>query len=132
MKACPYCSDAPNWHFASNVTRLRNSAHSATKGPSLRYWLFTGCRHAREFFGTFRFISDPERPAIEATWDAHAETLFAAYTEHWTEPQRATFRARLWPKPITGTPSELFDRNRDERPAVNYAGTDEEKHPLFD
>lgn len=130
MKACPRCGDAPYWHYASNVTRLRNNAHGASKGPAVRYWLFAGCRHAREFFGTFRFVPDTERATIETTWDAHAEKMFAAYTERWTETQRAVFRAKLWPKPLVAHPVELFDRNREERPCVNYTDAAEEKHPF--
>ena len=106
MRACPICRREPHWHFASNVSRKRGE----------HVFLFTGCEHAKIDGNKFR--AHAECFLAEAQWDGETEKLLAAYTESWTEAQRATYRAALWPPPKAPFRSELFDRNREEKPIV--------------
>ncbi len=98
MKACCFCAEAPHWHFLRNISM-------ATKIDTFG---FAGCKHADDFTGNkLSMTPAKERAAFEEKWDAHAEALFARYTALWTEPQRISFRARLWPEPPPVIPTEL-------------------------
>lgn len=116
MRACPKCgpASAPHWWPAARTTRARNDGQ--------HYWILHGCPHV----AATGIISDAEKPALEAAWDAEAEKLFGEMTtggawsdelkalyvkeghelpfaaaEGWTDPRRAAFRARIWPTPET-------------------------------
>ncbi len=128
MKACPYCADAPLFHYARNLSTLPNGR----EGPA--FFMLAGCRHANDFIAARRVIAKAERTDIEAKWDAEAERLFAEYTkprpwtdamraewkhknpdqplparaEGWTEIERARFREKLWPTPPAVIPAELI------------------------
>ena len=113
MKACPRCSEPPQWHFASNVSRARKVICFA----------FVGCTHAADFRGSVFYVTpDKERGAFEEKWDAHAESMFAVYTARWTDEQRVAFRARLWPAPVPVIPAALF---------VSAVGGNEVAAPAF-
>lgn len=122
MKACPYCQEPPGWFYARNVSMTRRTPH----------FVLCGCPHA-ERFGSVdtklkHFVADADRAAWEAKWDEHAEKLFAEYTARWTDEQRTSFRARIWPKPPP--PTELFNRNNDEAPNVAYHGYAPDEDPF--
>lgn len=116
MKPCPHCRQAPQWHYCRNVSRKEGGDH----------YLIEGCRHAEAFAKPFAFIAAAERDSFAAKWDAEAERLFAEYTtsrpwddeqraqwlkrhpgeplpaiaEGWTDPQRVSFRTRLFEEPV--------------------------------
>ncbi len=113
MKACPHCKEPPGWHYCRNVSWARKVNHFA----------FVGCKHAAEFRGDrFYTTADKERGEFEARWDAHAESLFALYTARWTDAERVSFRARLWPEPVPVVPAVLF---------VSEVGGNEAPAPAF-
>ncbi len=123
MRICPYCNEAPRW-YPSRLTSFRRGAD---------HWILSGCAHVAEAVKTFTTITEGERADYESKWDAHAEVLFARYTETipwddarkaewdrqnpgkpvpitahgWTPEQRAAFRDRIWPKPPPVVPLEL-------------------------
>jgi hypothetical protein len=113
MKSCPHCAEPPGWHFASNVSRARKVVCFA----------FVGCKHANDFRGAVFYVTpDKERAAFEDKWDAHAESMFALYTARWTDAERVSFRARLWPEPVPVVPAVLF---------VSEVGGNEAPAPAF-
>ena len=72
------------------------------------HFAFMGCKHAEDFVqNKFAPVAAKDRADFEAKWDAHAEELFKRYTALWTDVQRESFRARLWPVPPPVIPSEL-------------------------
>lgn len=96
MNPCPYCSapphlfDTPYWHYASNTSRAKGSPHF--------FWVC--CTHAATVCARDVAIPAAERAAVEAAWAAESKALFDTYTQHWTEVQRTSYRARLHPKPV--------------------------------
>ena len=98
MKSCPHCAEIPGWHFMRNVSRTRR----------VDCFLFTtGCAHTADFSKSLGIVESADRAAVEQRWDAHAESLFTTYTARWTDIQRTSFRARLWPMPPPVIPTEL-------------------------
>lgn len=101
----------PGWHFARNTTWKINDKRN--------YFLAVGCTHFESrMILSHAALSEDERPAFEAKWTEAAELLFIGHTASWTEAQRVAYRAKLWPAPPPVIPDELFDRNREEEPAV--------------
>jgi hypothetical protein len=99
MKACPRCNHPPTWHFCSNVSRARN----------VICFTFVGCSHAEDFRGAVFYVTpEKERGAFEEKWDAHAESMFTAYTARWSDAERTAFCARLWPAPVPVIPAVLI------------------------
>lgn len=87
MKKCPRCTDAPNWHWATNTTRKR--------ADGFRYFLFTGCSHAMELAKLWGLVRHDQLLEHEVKWEAAAVKMFDEMTAAWTEPQRVSFRVRL-------------------------------------
>jgi len=117
VKACPKCSYQPSWHYCRNVSYAKKELH----------FTFVGCKHVDDFTGSalkFPVVSDFDRPAYEARWDAKAEELFADYTAQWPETTRISFRARLWPAPLPVIQPALLDHIRTTAPAAKQADDD--------
>jgi hypothetical protein len=94
MKNCPICRQSPLWHYCRNVSRKHGG----------NFYLIEGCSHAETFAKPFAFVAHAERAVFEEKWDAEAERLFAEYTARWTDPQRVSYRIKVFP---TALPSEL-------------------------
>ncbi len=88
MKPCPRCQEYPDWRLGRNTTVKRADGE--------HYFTFTGCRHVEDFAKNLGFVANSTRPTHEARWDEQAEKLFVAMTERWTDPERTSFRVRVF------------------------------------
>ena len=87
MKECCFCRRSPEWFHARLVSRREGADH---------YLLSGWCPKCRVFTQAVGFTHTDKRQEVEAKWDAEAERMLAVYTELWTDPQRAAYRARLF------------------------------------
>ena len=89
LHACPRCSapprlEVPQWWVAQRTSEKRG----------VRCAFLVGCPDVSRLF-LDEIIAAPDAGAAAVRWNAEAIRLFDVQTVHWTDPQRATWRAKL-------------------------------------
>ena len=93
-KICPICREEFSWHFCRSTTYTKNDGVN-------RFCVAPSCRHISSFAKDIGIIEDSIRSLWEARWDVEAERMFSEYTKRWTDTERTSFRAQIWPpKPV--------------------------------